>query len=156
MYNIGDYVVHPLYGAGKISGKQEKEVLNVKQEYYVIDLFEKTDVVMLPVDSIGESGVREMCSKEKAEEIIAFLSSGTEVGNDNWNQRYRDNFERIKSGDIDELAHVVSELNNRDKDKGLSAREKKMLTNARSILFSELVVAAGMNRAQLEEILKKV
>ena len=155
MYNIGDLVVHPLYGAGKISDIQEKEILNVKQQYYVIDLFEKTDVVMLPVNSVESAGVRDVCSKSKAKEIVEFLRSGTDIGDDNWNQRYRDNFERIKSGEIDELAKVVSELNNRDREKGLSAREKKMLTNARGILFSELTVAGDFERADLEKILKK-
>ena len=89
MYNIGDFVVHPLYGAGKISGIQEKEILNVKQQYYVIDLFEKTDVVMLPVNSVESAGVRDVCSKSKAKEIVEFLRSGTDIGDDNWNQRYQ-------------------------------------------------------------------
>ena len=72
----------------------------------------------------------------------------------NWNKRYRDNMDKMKSGDIYEVADVVRNLSFKQKEKGLSTGEKKMLNNAKQILVSELVLAEHASQEEVEKLVE--
>ena len=151
MYNIGDSVVYPMHGAGIIEDIEQKEILGKQQSYYVIRMPIGDMKVMVPTENAQGVGVRDVIGKGEAEKVMeAFRESETDVIQ-NWNKRYRDNMVKIKSGDIFEVAAVVKSLMLRDREKGLSTGERKMLSNAKQILISEIVVATGIDHGSIEK-----
>ena len=109
--------------------------------------------VMIPLDNVEDIGLREIISLTEVEQVMAVLNDDISKMHMNWNRRYRANMDRIKSGDIYEVAAVVRNLMLRDKDKGLSTGERKMLGNAKQILVSELVLARGIDEKSAEELI---
>lgn len=151
MYNIGDSVVYPMHGAGVIEDIEVKEVLGKEQSYYVMRIPIGDMKVMIPMANAKEIGMRDVIDKDKAEEVMrAFRSVETDVIQ-NWSKRFRDNMVRIKSGNIFEVSAVVKSLMLRDRQKGLSTGERKMLSNAKQIMISEIVVATGSDRDSIEK-----
>ncbi|MFZ5651287.1 MAG: CarD family transcriptional regulator [Bacillota bacterium] len=144
MYKIGDRVVYPMHGAGVIESIEEKEILGEKRQYYILKLPVGDMKVMIPINNCREIGLREVIDSEGVQKVINILSEQSTNMSANWNRRYRANLEKIKSGNIYEVAEVVRNLVNREKEKGLSSGERKMLENARQILLSELVLATEM------------
>lgn len=150
MYKIGDSVVYPMHGAGVIEDIENKEVLGKRQSYYVLRMPIGDMKVMVPMENAAEVGMRDVIEKKEAEKVLeAFRTAETDVIQ-NWSKRFRDNMVKIKSGDVFEVATVVKSLMLRDKQKGLSTGERKMLTNAKQILISEIVVATGNDRESIE------
>ncbi len=150
MYKIGDSVVYPMHGAGIIEDIEVKEVLGKEQSYYVVRMPIGDMKVMVPTENALGVGMRDVISKNEAENVLkAFRTVETDVIQ-NWNKRFRENMVKIKSGDIFEVAAVVKSLMLRDKEKGLSTGERKMLSNAKQILISEIVVATGNNHEAIE------
>ena len=109
--------------------------------------------VMIPIDNVDDIGIREIIDANEAEKVFELLKEDRIAVNNNWNKRYRENMMKIKSGDIFEVAEVVKTLMLREKEKGLSTGEKKMLSNAKQILISELVLAKGVNQDEIENII---
>jgi len=141
LFKIGDKVVYPMHGAGLIEAIEEKEVLGEKKQYYILRLPVGEMKVMVPIATSRDVGLREVIGKEGIQEVFRILKENSTVMSSNWNRRYRANLEKIKSGDVFEVAEVVRNLILREKEKGLSSGEKKMLENARQILVSELALA---------------
>ncbi|NLT94080.1 MAG: CarD family transcriptional regulator [Clostridia bacterium] len=141
MFKIGDKVVYPMHGAGVIEAIEEKEVLGDKRSYYIMKMPFGNMKVMIPVDNTEEIGLRQVVGPEDVSKVINILQDTDTSMSANWNRRFRANLEKIKSGSIYEVAEVVRNLTLRDKEKGLSTGERKMLENARQILISELVLA---------------
>ncbi|MCK4260351.1 MAG: CarD family transcriptional regulator [Halanaerobiales bacterium] len=160
MFKVGDKVVYPKHGAGKIVGVEEKEVLGEKQKYYIIHLPIGDMTAMLPMNKAGDLGIRRVIDEEEVREVMEILRGEESMMAKNWNRRYRDNLEKIKTGDIYEVTEVVRNLILRELEKGLSTGEKKMLSDARQILISELVLAKGMDEEQvvamIEDVFKSV
>lgn len=151
MFNIGDKVVYPMHGAGIIEGIEEKNVLGEKQNYYIIKM--PGDVkVMVPTAKATDVGVRDIIDSNATSKVFKVLETNSGEIEMNWNKRYRDNMEKMKSGDIYEVADVVRSLSFKQKEKGLSTGEKKMLLNAKQILVSELTLAENSNKEDIEEI----
>ncbi len=151
MYKIGDSVVYPMHGAGIIEDIEQKEILGKLQSYYVIRMPIGDMKVMVPTENAQGVGVRDVICEEEAEKVMqAFRESETDVIQ-NWNKRYRDNMVKIKSGNIFEVATVVKSLMLRDREKGLSTGERKMLSSAKQILISEIVVATGIDHGSIED-----
>lgn len=151
MYNIGDSVVYPMHGAGVIEGIEIKEVLGKKQSYYIMRMPIGDMKVMVPMANAEEVGMRDVIDKSVAENVLReFRTVQTDVIQ-NWSKRFRENMVRIKSGNIYEVAAVVKSLMLRDREKGLSTGERKMLGNAKQILISEVVVATGENHDDIEK-----
>jgi len=148
---VGDKVVYPMHGAGIIEAIEEKEVLGRSERYYVMRMPIGDLRVMIPMSSVEELGLREVISKEEVRKVYQVLQGETTSMAQNWNRRYRANMEKIKSGDIFEVAEVVRNLTVRERDKGLSTGERKMLENARQILISELVLALDLPEEQVEQ-----
>lgn len=154
-FQIGDKVVYPMHGAGVIENIEEKEVLGTKQRYYIMHMPIGDMKVMIPIDSVEEVGLRPVIDKELVPKVFAILQGDQSEMSSNWNHRYRENLEKIRSGDIREVAEVVRNLSIRDAEKGLSTGERKMLESARQILISELVLAQDETPEKVEEQISK-
>ncbi len=149
MFDIGDKVVYPMHGAGIIEGIEEREILGEKQSYYILRFPVGDMKVMIPTANVEQIGIREVISTEEVDKVVEFMSSDKSTMSSNWNKRYRQNMEKMKSGDIYEVAEVVRNLMLRDHEKGLSTAERKMLSNARQILISELVLSKDADEAEI-------
>ncbi len=152
-YKIGDRVLYPMHGAGVIEAIEQQEILGEIHSYYVMRLPAGDMKVMIPMKNAAEIGVRDIITKEKAKEVLAHFCDHMHDEDSNWNKRFRDNMARLKTGDIFEVVDVVKHLMFRDRQKGLSTGERKMLSNAKQILLSELVLT---QIASFDEIEKKL
>ena len=153
MFNVGDKVVYPMHGAGVIESIEEKAILDEKQSYYIIKMPGEVKV-MVPTAKAEEIGVRNIIDKASAEKVIKVLEQESTEMSMNWNKRYRDNREKMKTGNIYEVADIVRNLSFKQKEKGLSTGEKKMLLNAKQILVSELVLAEQKDLNEIESIVE--
>lgn len=151
MYKIGDKIVYPMHGAGTIEAIEEKKVLGELNNYYILRMSYDDLKVMFPITGVAADSIRDVISEEEADKVIEYFSNYTEEIIGNWNRRYRENVQRIKSGDIYEVAQVAKTLMMRDKKKGLSSGERKMLINAKQILISELVLAKNTTQKDIED-----
>ena len=151
MYNVGDKIVYPMHGAGIIDSIEEKDILGEKQSYYILKMPGEVKV-MVPIATAAEHGIRSVIDTADAEKVIQILEQDETETEKNWNKRYKNNMDKMKSGDIYEVADVVRNLSFKQKEKGLSTGEKKMLFNAKQILVSELVFAKHLNKEDVEEL----
>ena len=151
MFQIVDKVVHPMHGAGIVESIVQKEVNGVTREYYILKLPVRSMVVMVPTEHSGEIGVRPVVGSAEADRILASISQLPVEAVSSWNRRYRMNMERMKSGNLFEVARVVKSLTLRENDRGLSTGERKMLHAAKQILISELVMSKDSSYEDMEE-----
>lgn len=151
MFNVGDHIVYPMHGAGVIDAIEEKDILGEKQSYYILKMPGEVKV-MVPTNKAEEIGVRGVVDKQSADKVFEILEEDKTEMSANWNKRYRDNMDKMKSGNIYEIADVVRNLSFKQKEKGLSTGEKKMLSNAKQILVSELVLAEHASKEEIEQI----
>ena len=151
MYQIGDKVVHPMYGAGVVDSIVQKLVGGVLRDYYILELPNRSMVVMVPTENCEEIGVRPVVDEEQADRVLAAIPEIQVEMTANWNHRYRENMERLKSGDLFEVARVIKGLTIRDQDRGLSTGERKMLHSAKQILISEIVLSKSVSYESAEE-----
>ncbi len=157
MFNVGDKVVYPMHGAGIIEAIEEKEILGATKKYYVMRLPVGDMKVMIPIDSCTQVGLREIVCQEMVEQVFDVLQSHDQIEvSANWNRRYRDHLEKIKSGNILDVAEVVRNLTIRDRVKGLSTGERKMLESARQILISELILVKNSNHDEIASELEVI
>ncbi len=155
-YHIGSKVVYPLHGAGVIEAIEEREIMGEKQQYYIMRIPVGDMKVMVPMQSAEEIGLRDVIDSEAADRVIEeFRKCPTDMDS-NWNKRYRENMSRIKSGDIFDVVYVVKNLMHRDKSRGLSTGERKMLSNAKQVLVSELVVAKSLSQQEIEHLMDEI
>ena len=153
MFNVGDKIVYPMHGAGTIDAIEEKDILGEKQNYYIIKM--PGDVkVMVPISKASDIGVRSVIDKTEAGKVLEVLEANETEMSNNWNKRYKENMEKMKSGSIYEVADVVRNLSYKQKEKGLSTGEKKMLNNAKQILVSELVLAEHASENEVENLVE--
>lgn len=156
MFRVGDRVVYPMHGAGTIEGIEQKEILGKTHKYYVLQLPISDMKVMIPVDNTEEIGLRDVIKPSQVDEVLNILRQDSTPMSSNWNRRYRNNLEKIKSGDIYEVASVVRNLSARNKEKGLSTGERKMLESAKEILLSELILASDWDREEAISIIEEI
>lgn len=154
MFNIGDNIVYPMYGAGIITDIVEKDFLGENRSYYCVSLPYCRMEASVPVDNCEKLGVRTIIDRSRIDEVITALQGETESMNPNWNKRYRDNTDRMRSGDILEVAAVVRNLVRTDRVKPLSTGEKKLLATAKQILESELIYAGGFTMEEADELVE--
>ena len=140
-----------MHGAGVIDAIEEKDILGEKQAYYILKMPGEVKV-MVPTAKAEEIGVRSIIDKSSAEKVFRVLESDETEMSMNWNKRYRDNMDKMKSGDIYKVADVVRNLSFKQKEKGLSTGEKKMLNNAKQILVSELVLTEHATQDEIEQM----
>ncbi len=156
MFNVGDRVVYPMHGAGVIEAIEEKEILGAIKKYYVMKLPLGEMKVLIPTDSISQVGLREVIEENEVPRVFVVLQGEQPEMSTNWNRRYRNHLEKIKSGNIFEVAEVVRNLMLRDREKGLSTGEGKMLDTARQILVSELILVQGIEQKEIISTLDNI
>jgi CarD family transcriptional regulator len=150
-FEIGDNVVYPHHGAGKVLKKESKEIFGEKQEYLTIKILHNDMTVMVPCCNAGLAGLRRVIDEETVKKVLDVLRDDVSEMPKNWNRRFKHNRDKIKTGDIYELAEVVRNLAIREQEKGLSTGEKQMFTRAKKILASELMYALEMEEDEAEE-----
>jgi CarD family transcriptional regulator len=156
VFRKGDKVVYPHHGAAVIEDLQEREILGERKTYFVLRLAHGDLTLMVPVDNTEEVGLRQVVSKREVKKVLDILREEETAVSTNWSRRWKTNVEKVSSGDIFKVAEVVRNLSIREKDKGLSAGEKRMLAKARQILVSELTFAVGSTEEKAEQMLDKV
>lgn len=156
MFRKGDRVVYPHHGAAVIEDLQEREILGERRQYFVLRIAQGDLTLMVPVDNTHEIGLREVVSKREVKKVFELLREDETTMPTNWSRRFKTNVEKLRSGDIYQVAEVVRNLSIREKDKGLSAGEKRMLSKARQILVSELTFAVDSTEERAEEMLDQV
>jgi CarD family transcriptional regulator len=141
-------VVYPHHGAGTVVKKESREVLGQKREYLTIKILHNDMTVQVPCDNVDKVGLRKVIDEQMVNVVVkALTGNGTQMPK-NWNRRFKHNRDKMKTGDILELAEVVRNLALRDHEKGLSTGEKQMFVKAKKILASELMYAKGMDEAE--------
>ncbi len=150
-FEIGDNVVYPHHGAGQVLRKELKEVLGERREYLTVKILHNDMTVMVPTENAGLAGLRRVIDEETVQKVLAVLRDECSEMPKNWNRRFKHNRDKIKTGDIYELAEVVRNLAVREAAKGLSTGEKQMYTRAKKILASELMYALEMDEEEVEE-----
>src|ERR671928_109321 len=152
-FEIGDHVVYPHHGAGQVVKKEEKEILGERREYLTIKILHNDMTVMVPCMNAGKAGLRRVIDEETVKKVLAVLADDVSEMPKNWNRRFKHNRDKIKTGDIYELAEVVRNLAIREQDKGLSTGEKQMYTRAKKILASEMMYALDKTEDEAEAYL---
>ena len=150
MFSVGDLVVHPMHGAGVIDAIVQEKVAGSTQDYYVFKMPVGGLLLKIPTANSQTIGVRSVIQRPEAEALIAAIPSLAVEESSNWNKRYRENLLRMKSGDLYEVARVIKGLMFRERKRGLSNGERKMLHTARQILLSELVLAEDSGYEEVE------
>lgn len=156
MYSIGDSIVYPLHGAGVIEEIEEREIEGITHRYYAMRIPLGDMKVLIPVEGAEKIGIRDIIPASEADKVMEnFKVCEIDAGH-NWNKRFRDNMIKIRNGNIYEVASVVKSLMIRDRSKGLSTGERKMLANAKQILISEIVIAKQTTYEAVDKELKSI
>ena len=156
MYKVGDKVVYPHHGAGTVVKKEKRTVLGEEREYLTIQILHNDMTVQRPDRERRPVGLRKVIDEKMVEQVLkALRGSGTTMPK-NWNRRFKHNRDKMKTGDIFELAEVVRNLSLRDHEKGLSTGEKQMFVKAKKILVCELMYAKGMDEEEAAEWLDDI
>jgi CarD family transcriptional regulator len=155
-FAVGDKVVYPHHGAAIIEGKEKRVFDGHKTDYFVLRITYGDLKVSIPVEKADEIGLRDVINDEEVEEVFAVLRKKEARMPTNWSRRFKNHVEKLKSGDIYQVAEVVRNLSLREADKGLSAGEKRMLARARQILVSELTFALNVDEETAESRLDDV
>jgi len=156
LYKVGDKVVYPHHGAGTVVKREKKDVLGEKREYLTIKIDHNDMTVNVPAENAERVGLRKVIDEDAVKKVVKYLTSGGTEMPKNWNRRFKHNRDKMKTGDIFELAEVVRNLALRDGEKGLSTGEKQMYVKAKKILASELMYAKSMSEDETFEWLEGV
>ncbi|MDX6396728.1 MAG: CarD family transcriptional regulator [Gaiellaceae bacterium] len=156
MFEVGDKVVYPHHGAGTVVKKEKREVLGQTREYLTIQILHNDMTVNVPVENAEQVGLRTVIDEDLVNTVVKALTAGESEMPKNWNRRFKHNRDKMKTGDIFELAEVVKNLNLRDHEKGLSTGEKQMFVKAKKILASELMYAKAVDEEEAAEWLDGV
>ena len=151
MYLIGDRVVHPMHGAGVIRDIVEERMAGQRKQYYVFCLPVGELVLKIPTESCDVIGIRSLSTRDAIESLLAAIPDLPVDVTANWNRRYRENLDRLKSGDLSEVARVIKALMWRDRARGLSHGARKMLHSAKQILLSEVVLVEDSDYRETEQ-----
>jgi CarD family transcriptional regulator len=155
-FELGDHVVYPHHGAGKVLCKEEMEVLGERREYLTIKILHNDMTVKVPTENASLAGLRRVIDEETVKKVLDVLQDDVSEMPKNWNRRFKHNRDKIKTGDIYELAEVVRNLALRESEKGLSTGEKQMFTRAKKILASELMYALDKDEEDAEGYLDEL
>jgi CarD family transcriptional regulator len=155
-FDEGDKVVYPHHGAGVVLKKESRDLLGEKRDYLTIQILHNSLTVMVPCENAGLAGLRCVIDEDEIKKVIDVLTDEVSDMPKNWNRRFKYNREKIKTGDVFELAEVVRNLAIREMEKGLSTGEKQMYTRAKKILASEFMYALDKDEDEAEEYLDEL
>lgn len=153
MFQVGDLVCYPMHGVGVVEAIEEQKVLGETAKYYHLRFVMGKMTAMVPVQNAEAVGLRPLIEPDVCNRVVAYLGQdGCLSESDNWNQRYRDNLDKLRQGDVFDVADVVKCLLRRDREKGLSAGERKMYLTARQVLVAELAAATGREESEFLDL----
>ena len=155
MFSIGDKISHPMHGAGVITDIVERTIDNKNQSFYLATMVCGSMTVLIPCATCDSIGVRYIISSAEAESLLDSIPSAPYSLNDNWSKRYREHMDKLKSGDLDQVIGVIKALVLRDREKSLSTGERKVLSIAKNIFISEVVLSTGRSASEVENIILK-
>ncbi|WP_462187280.1 MULTISPECIES: CarD family transcriptional regulator [unclassified Frankia] len=155
-FQVGETVVYPHHGAALIDAIETRVIKGEEKLYLVLKVAQGDLTVRVPADNVGMVGVRDVVGQDGLERVFEVLRAPHTEEPTNWSRRYKANLEKLASGDVNKVAEVVRDLWRRDRERGLSAGEKRMLSKARQILLSELALAEGSNEDKAEAMLDEV
>jgi CarD family transcriptional regulator len=155
-FELGDHVVYPHHGAGKVLKKEDMEILGERREYLTIKILHNDMTVRVPTENAALAGLRRVIDEETVKKVLDVLRDDVSEMPKNWNRRFKHNRDKIKTGDIYELAEVVRNLSLRESEKGLSTGEKQMFTRTKKILASELMYALDKDEEEAESYLDEL
>ncbi len=155
MYKIGDKIVYPMHGAGTIDHIETKQILGEVRDYFILSIPYGDMKIMIPTDKCEEIGIRDIVKVNVMESVVTVLGGKSSEMPSNWNKRYRENMDKLKTGDILKVAEVVRNLMRVEQKKNLSTGEKKMLTNAKQILVSEIMLVKGIGSKEAEKLVEE-
>ena len=155
-YRVGDTVVYPHHGAAVIEKREKRSLAGEERDYLVLRLTYGDLTLMVPADATDEVGLRNVVSKKEVDEVMDTLTRRDGTMPTNWSRRFKANYEKLRSGDIFQVAEVVRNLALREREKGLSAGEKRMLTKSRQILVSELSAAIKKSDEDTDALIDKL
>ncbi|MBQ3829033.1 MAG: CarD family transcriptional regulator [Aeriscardovia sp.] len=152
-YNEGDIVVYPRHGCCKVIGTENRnDTVYIKLE--TISELNNDLTIMIPVKNLDMIGVRDVISPEKADEILELLKTErVEEKKMNWSKRFKANQEKIYSGDLEQIAEVVRDLSRKDAD--MANGEKKILSQAKDILYTEIAISKNMDKAEIAKMFEE-
>lgn len=153
LFQIGDNIFYPMQGAGQIKSIEEKDILGKKQQYYIIEMSANDMQLMIPATKVSDSNIRPVIDMSALESIIQIFQDGESEASLSWEQRFKANKEKIKTGEIQSSAEVVRDLTRINKEKALNPSEKKMLIEAHKFLMSELELVSGITEDQMNYFL---
>ncbi len=156
VFSVGDVVVYPHHGAGIIEGITKQDVEGERRTYFVLRMCQGNLTVMVPADSSDQVGLRGVIERDEVDKVLCVLAEEQSPMPSNWNHRYKKNRDKLRSGDIFQVAEVVRNLTLRDIEKGLSSGEKRMLNQAREILASELMYAVEIEEDEAVRMIEEV
>ncbi len=153
MFSVGDLVSYPMHGVGVVEAIDEQHILGGVGVYYSLRFVNGKMTALVPVATAEQVGLRPLTSEQDCKKIIDYMRSDGDRGSDNWNQRYRENLEKLRTGTIINIADVVKCLELRESEKKLSSGEKKMLVMAKAMLLCEIATVLKSDPAEIEPLL---
>jgi CarD family transcriptional regulator len=159
VFNVNELVVYPAQGVGKVEGIEEQKIGGAKADFYVVRILSNNVTLMVPVKNAENVGLRKVCGSTKADSIIAYLkdrSDFTGYSGQNWNRRYREYSEKLKSEDLKDVAYVLKELLLIGKDKDLSFGERRLLEQAMSLITMELAYAMDQDQEKVRGVIEEM
>lgn len=154
MYKIGDRIVYPMHGAGVIVSIEDKELFGEIAQYYSVNIVSEEMEILVPVDKEETCRIRPVGEQKDIDAMLATLTEPYDEDCANWNKRYQQNLEKLKTGNLNTVAGVVRNLTLMDRSKGLSSGEKRMLFSARNFLISEMMMVTGMTKAEADHLIE--
>lgn len=154
MYEVGDKVVYPMQGAGVISEIETRDIDGEEVDYYIIDVSCRNMELIIPVTAADEASVRPVVDRETIDNVLDVLAAEATPMDEKWNRRNRDNMEKLKTGEIKQVAEVVRNLSRWQEGKSLSPGERKTLSNASQILRSEMELVLDISEEEAEKKIK--
>jgi len=156
MFKVGDMAVYPTQGVGVIEAIESKEFVGEKHDFYVLRILDSDMTIMVPVNNTDSVGLRTLIDKERVAKVYDVLNDKSDIGQAiaSWSRRQRGYNEKIKSGDLFEVAEVLRDLYQIKEEKELSYGEKKVLELARKLLVKEVALADGTDEERVVERLE--
>lgn len=154
MFKVNELVVYPSQGVGRVERIESQEIGGVKADFYIVRILSNNVTLMVPVANAENVGLRHVCSIGTGQEIFDSLldrSEFTGYTGQNWNRRYREYSEKLKSGDLSDVAYVLKELFLIGKDKELSFGERRLLEQAMGLVSMELAYSLDRTQDNIKE-----
>jgi CarD family transcriptional regulator len=157
MFKQGDLVVYPAHGVGMIDAIEEKKISGTERTFYILRILDSNTTIMIPVANINSVGLREIISDWEIEKVYEIINDKeVKIAPQPWNQRYREYMDKIKTGEVEELAKVLRNLSVLQNEKGLSFGERKIMETAQNLLVQEISIATKEKAKTVRERLIKI